>query len=236
MAKSTDKQPAEFEEKLISVSRVAKKTKGGNQMGFTALMVVGDGKGKVGIGLGKAKDVMTAVQKGTRQAKKKMIQVPISGTTIPFAIESEHGAGRVLLKPASKGSGVIAGGPVRAVVEAAGIKDVSAKILGSQNKASSVHATFKALIKIKQIVEIKGIKVKPAVSVTSVQSETVKPSEAVHSLNSKTVTPKIEPKKTQPANKIVSATTESQKMKPAKVAKTKATDTEKKSKPAKTTK
>lgn len=128
-------------------------------MGFSVLMVVGDKKGKVGLGLGKAKDVISAIRKGVRQAKKKMISVPIDGTTIPFEIEAKHGAGKVLLKPASKGSGVIAGGPVRAVVEAAGIRDVSAKILGSENQASSVYATFKALKQTAKIIKIRGIKV-----------------------------------------------------------------------------
>ncbi len=157
MSKDFHQQQPEFEEKVIRISRVSKKTKGGDQMGFTALMVVGDRKGKVGVGLGKAKDVVNAIKKGIRQAKKKMVQIPIDGTTIPFKIVAKHGGGRVLLKPATKGSGVIAGGPVRAVVEAAGIKDISAKILGSDNQASSVYATFKALKKIKKIVKVRGI-------------------------------------------------------------------------------
>ncbi len=156
---SANKRDSEYEEKVITISRVSKKTKGGDQMSFTALMVVGDRKGKVGVGLGKAKDVVSAIQKGIKQAKRKMITIPIDGTTIPFAIRAQHGAGKVLLKPASKGSGVIAGGPVRAVVEAAGIKDVSAKILGSDNQASSVHATFQALKNIKKIVKVRGIKI-----------------------------------------------------------------------------
>ncbi len=159
MANHREPQQSEYEEKVIAISRVSKKTKGGDQMGFTALMVVGDKKGKVGVGLGKAKDVVSAIQKGIKQAKRKMIVVPIDRTTIPFSVKAEHGAGKVLLKPASKGSGVIAGGPVRAVVEAAGIKDVSAKILGSDNQASSVHATFNALKQISRIVKIKGIKI-----------------------------------------------------------------------------
>jgi len=159
MANFRDTGQQEYEEKVITISRVSKKTKGGDQMSFTALMVVGDGKGKVGVGLGKAKDVNSAIQKGIKQAKRKMITVPIDRTTIPFEILAEHGAGKVLLKPASKGSGVIAGGSVRAVVEAAGIKDISAKILGSDNQASSVHATFKALIEISRIIKVRGIKV-----------------------------------------------------------------------------
>jgi len=155
-----EKEAKEFEEKVISVSRVSKKTKGGNKMGFSILMVVGDRKGRVGVGLGKSKDVQSAIKKGVKKAKKKMITVPLDGTTIPFAITTKLGAGRVMLKPAPKGSGVIAGGPVRAVVEAAGIRDISSKILGSSNQSVSVYATFEALKQIQQIVSLKGIKLK----------------------------------------------------------------------------
>ena len=111
-------EPKEFEEKVIQISRVSKKTKGGNKMGFSILMVVGDRKGRVGVGLGKSKDVMSAIKKGVKRAKKKMITVPMNGTTIPFALTVKLGSGHIMLKPAPKGSGVIAGGPVRAVVEA----------------------------------------------------------------------------------------------------------------------
>lgn len=148
----------EFEEKVIRVSRVSKKTKGGDNFGFSVLMVVGDKKGKVGVGLGKAKDVVSAIRKGVRRAKKQMIDVPLDGTTIPFPVRVKKGAGEVLLKPAPEGTGVIAGGPVRAVVEAAGISDISAKILGSENQASSVYATMEALKRIKRIVKVRGIK------------------------------------------------------------------------------
>ena len=120
-------------------------------------MVVGDKKGRVGVGLGKAKDVIGAIKKGIKKAKKKMITVPLDGTTIPFPITVKKGAGIVMLKPAPKGSGVIAGGPVRAVVEAAGVRDISSKILGSENQASSVYATFEALTEIQKIVELKEI-------------------------------------------------------------------------------
>lgn len=147
----------EFEEKVIQISRVSKKTKGGDQMSFSALMVIGDGKGKVGIGLGKAKGVAEAIRKGVRKAKKKMMTVPIDGTTIPFRVEGRFGAGHVLLKPASPGSGVIAGGSVRAIMEVGGIKDVSAKILGSDNQSSSVYATLEAFKKINQIVKVRKI-------------------------------------------------------------------------------
>ena len=158
----------EFDEKVIQISRVSKKTKGGNKMGFSVLMVVGDKKGRVGVGLGKAGDVVSAMRKGAKKAKKKLIKVPIDGQTIPFAIEVKKGAGRVLLKPAPKGSGVIAGGPVRAVVEAAGIRDISSKILGSENQASSVYATFEALKQIQSLVKIKNLKLK---SVAEVEAE-----------------------------------------------------------------
>jgi small subunit ribosomal protein S5 len=147
----------EFEEKVIQVSRVSKKTKGGDQMSFSALMIVGDRKGKVGVGLGKAKGVAEAIRKGVRKAKKKMMPVPIDGTTIPFRAEGRYGAGHVLLKPASPGSGVIAGGSVRAIMEAGGIKDVSAKILGSDNQSSSVYATLEAFKKINKIVKVRNI-------------------------------------------------------------------------------
>ncbi len=158
-------EPKEFEEKVIQISRVSKKTKGGNKMGFSILMVVGDRKGRVGVGLGKSKDVQSAIRKGVKKAKKKMITVPLDGTTIPFAITVKKGSGRVMLKPAPKGSGVIAGGPVRAVVEAAGIRDISSKILGSGTQSVSVYATFEALTQIQQILALKGIKLKSIVDV-----------------------------------------------------------------------
>lgn len=160
MRTETKREPQEFEEKVIQVSRVSKKTKGGNKMGFSVLMVVGDKKGRVGVGLGKAKDVQAAVKKGVKKAKKRLIMVPMNGTTIPFRVCVKNGAGEVMLKPAPKGSGVIAGGPVRAVVEAAGIRDISSKILGSSNQASSVYATFEALKEIEKIVKLKGITLK----------------------------------------------------------------------------
>lgn len=155
-----EKQQSELEEKVIQISRVSKKTKGGNKIGFSVLMVVGDRKGQVGVGLGKAQDVLSAMKKAAKKAKKKMITVPLDGTTIPFRVTVKKGAGRVMLKPAPVGSGVIAGGPIRSVVEAAGVRDISSKILGSDNQASSVYATFEALHQIKKIVELKGITLK----------------------------------------------------------------------------
>lgn len=167
-------QSSEFEEKVIQISRVSKKTKGGNTMGFSVVVVVGDKKGQVGVGLGKAGDVLSAIRKGVKKARKKMINVPLNGTTIPFAITVKKGAGRIMLKPAPKGSGVIAGGPVRAVVEAAGIRDISSKIMGSDNQASSVYATFAALSQIQKIVAVKGLKLKSIAQMEMEEEEKLK--------------------------------------------------------------
>jgi small subunit ribosomal protein S5 len=168
---AADKEPKEFEEKVIQVSRVSKKTKGGNKMGFSILMVVGDRKGRVGVGLGKSNDVQSAIRKGVKKAKKKMITVPLDGTTIPFAVTVKRGSGKVLLKPAPSGSGVIAGGPVRAVVEAAGIRDISSKILGSGTQSVSVYATFEALNQISKLVALKGIKLKSIAEIEREESK-----------------------------------------------------------------
>lgn len=138
-------QPKEFEEKVVRVSRVTKKTKGGNRVSFSALVVVGDRKGRVGVGLGKATDVSAAMKKGSTYAQNHLINVPLKGTTIPHEMRIKLGAARLIMKPAPPGSGVIAGGAVRAVVEAAGIKDIVAKIIGTSNQASNVRATFEAL-------------------------------------------------------------------------------------------
>ena len=135
----------EFEEKIIQINRVSKKTKGGNQFGFSILMVVGDKKGQVGVGLGKAGDVLSAIKKGTRRAKKNLFRVNLKGTTIPHDIRVKFGAAEILLKPAPPGSGVIAGGAVRNVMEAAGVADVSSKVLGTRNQATNVYCTIKAL-------------------------------------------------------------------------------------------
>lgn len=136
---------SEFQEEIVQVNRVSKKTKGGNKIGFSVLVVAGDRKGKVGVGLGKAPDVSSAIKKGVSIAKKHLIEVPIVKETIPFQIIVKLGAARVLLKPAPIGSGVIAGGAVRSVVSAAGIKNISSKVLGTKNQASNVYATLKAL-------------------------------------------------------------------------------------------
>jgi small subunit ribosomal protein S5 len=164
-------EKSEFEEKVISIARVSKKTKGGNNVGFSVLMVVGDRKGQVGLGLGKAKDVASAIKKGIRKAKKKMLTVPLDGTTIPFALTMKRGAGKVMLKPAPTGTGVIAGGPVRAVVEAAGIRDISGKIMGSSNQSSSVYATFAALEHIAKVVKIKNIKLRSIIEIEAEEKD-----------------------------------------------------------------
>jgi small subunit ribosomal protein S5 len=145
MAGRFEKPQSEYIEKVVYLNRVSKTVKGGRVMKFSALMVVGDGKGKVGFGLGKAAEVPEAIRKGLEDAKKNMVTITTSGTTIPHEVIGEFGAGRVMLKPAAEGTGIIAGGPVRAVMEAAGIKDIRAKCLRSNNPQNVVAATFQGL-------------------------------------------------------------------------------------------
>lgn len=141
----------EFQETVVQVNRVSKKTKGGNTIRFSVLVVVGDRKGKVGVGLGKAPDVVSGIHKAINYAKKHLIEVPIKGTTIPYEMRIKYGAAKVLLKPAPAGSGIIAGGALRYVLEAAGIRDVVAKMLGSNNKVSNVYAVMEGLERLAKL-------------------------------------------------------------------------------------
>lgn len=134
-----------FEEKIVQVNRVSKKTKGGNKVGFSVLTVVGNKKGKVGVGLGKGPEIASAIKKGVLLGKRHVIDVPIINGTIPFEFTIKLGAARVMLKPAPRGSGIIAGGAVRSVVALAGIENISSKVLGTKNQASNVYATIEAL-------------------------------------------------------------------------------------------
>ncbi len=147
--------PKEYEETVVQINRISKKTKGGNTMRFSALIVVGNRKGRVGVGMAKAHDVRNAIRKSIEAAKRKLIDVPLTGTTIPYSVSEKYSAAKILLKPAPPGSGIIAGGPMRVVLEAAGIRDAVGKILGTKNKISNVYATLKALEQVSHLVEMK---------------------------------------------------------------------------------
>ncbi len=149
-----NEQISEFKEKLVAVNRVSKTVKGGRNMRFSALMVVGDEKGRVGCGMGKAAEIPEAIRKGLDAAKKEMRTIPLAGTTIPHEVTGVFGTGKVKLLPAPEGTGVIAGGPVRAVLEAAGIRDIVTKSIGSNNKINMVKATLEGLKQLRSAEEV----------------------------------------------------------------------------------
>jgi len=154
MQRFNHREESEFKEKLVAVNRVSKTVKGGRNMRFSALIVIGDEKGRVGMGMGKAVEIPEAIRKAVEDAKKHLITVPIVGTTIPHEVIGKYGTGKVVLMPAPEGSGVIAGGPARAVIESVGIKDIVTKSYGTNNPINVVKATIEGLSRLKTIEEV----------------------------------------------------------------------------------
>lgn len=156
-----------YDDQVIAINRVAKVVRGGRRFSFTALVCVGDHNGKVGLGYGKAKEVPLAIQKAQEEAKRSMIEVPISGTTVTHYIEARHDAARVMLKPAAPGTGVIAGGSARTILELAGVKDILSKSMGSSNQLNIAHATFKGLQSLRTPEDIAALRGKSVEEVTN---------------------------------------------------------------------